>query len=112
MAQRVAPPTQHLSALTDAVVTHRFLIVVAMPKRARRPDPQPLEANDRLVVLVGMALWAVAFVVLMVGFRDDLRRHDTEWWLWACGIGFVLGLYGLRFVSRRRRTLQRDRDQE
>jgi RsiW-degrading membrane proteinase PrsW (M82 family) len=69
----------------------------------RRPDPPPLETDDRAVVLVGMALWVVAFVVLLVFFRDDLRRHDTEWWLWSCVIGFVFGFYGLYVASRRRR---------
>jgi hypothetical protein len=54
-------------------------------------------------VLVGIALWVVAFVVLVLFFRDDLRRHHTTWWLWACGIGVALGLYGLRFAARRRR---------
>jgi hypothetical protein len=74
-----------------------------MPKTPRRPDPEPLETDDRFIVLVGIALWVVAFVVLVVFFRDDLRRHHTTWWLWACGIGVALGLYGLRFAARRRR---------
>ncbi|MDQ1694898.1 MAG: hypothetical protein QOJ03_251 [Frankiaceae bacterium] len=74
-----------------------------MPKVPRRPDPEPLETDDRPVVVVGMVLWALAFVVLVVFFRDDLRRHDASWWLWACVIGVALGLYGLRFTSRRQR---------
>ena len=75
-----------------------------MPKTPRRPDPEPLETDDRPVVLVGIALWAIAFVVLLVFFRDDLRRHDTEWWLWTCAIGVVFGLYGLRVAVRRNRS--------
>jgi hypothetical protein len=59
-----------------------------MPKTPRRPDPEPLETDDRPVVLV-------------VFFRDDLRRHDATWWLWACVIGVALGLYGLRVAIRR-----------
>lgn len=74
-----------------------------MPKAPRRPDPEPLETDDRPVVWVGIGLWVVAFVVLLVFFRDDLRRHHTTWWLWSCGIGVALGLYGLRFTARRRR---------
>lgn len=78
-----------------------------MPGRAarppRRPDPEPLETDDRRVVLVGIALWAVAFVVLVVFFRDDLRRHHATYWLWSCLIGIALGLYGLHFTARRRR---------
>jgi hypothetical protein len=37
-----------------------------------------------------------------VFFRSDLQRHHATWWLWACGLGIVLGLYGLRFALRRR----------
>ena len=74
-----------------------------MPHQPRRPDPEPLQVNEKRIVLVGLALWVIAFVVLAVFFRDDLRRHDATWWLWACVVGIVLGLYGLRFVSRRHR---------
>jgi hypothetical protein len=74
-----------------------------MPKAERRPDPAPLETDDRATVLIGMLLWAVAFVVLVVFFRDDLRRHHTTFWLWSCGAGVAMGVYGLWFVARRRR---------
>jgi NO-binding membrane sensor protein with MHYT domain len=74
-----------------------------MPKVPRRPDPPPLETDDRAVVLVGMALWVVAFVVMLVFFRDDLDRHDAEWWLWSCPIGVLFGFYGLYVANRRRR---------
>ena len=74
-----------------------------MPKVARKPDPPPLETDDRAAVLTGIALWAVALVVLVVFFRAELRDHDATWWLWSCGVGIALGLYGLRFVARRRR---------
>jgi hypothetical protein len=43
-----------------------FLYGFAMPKVQRRPDPPPLETNERPVILVGTALWAVAFVVLVL----------------------------------------------
>ena len=79
--------------------------------RARRPDPEPLETDDRWVVVIGSALWLVAFVVLLVFFRTDLRHHHTEWWLWSCWIGIALGAYGFRFVSRRQRAIARDRAQ-
>jgi membrane protein DedA with SNARE-associated domain len=62
-----------------------------------------LEANEVAIAVVGTIAWAVALVVLAVFFRDDLQRHDAGWWLWACGLGIVLGLYGLRFALRRRR---------
>jgi uncharacterized protein DUF2530 len=74
-----------------------------MPDQPRRPDPEPLQVNEKRIVLVGLGLWALAFVVLAVFFRADLRRHHAMWWLWACVVGIVLGLYALRFVSRRNR---------
>ena len=75
-----------------------------MPKTPRRPDPPPLETDDRPLVVVGMLIWVIAFVVLVVFFRDDLRRHHASFWLWSCWIGVALGLYALRFVSRRQRN--------
>ena len=81
----------------------------AKPRAVRRPDPQPLETDDRWVVVVGSVIWVVAFAVLLVFFRDDLRRHHTEWWLWSCWVGVALGLYGFRFVTRRQRAIARDR---
>lgn len=74
-----------------------------MPKLSRRPDPEPYELDERPFVAAGIVVWIVAFVVLAVFFRSDLRRHHSEFWLWSCGIGVALGLYGYRFVSRRRR---------
>jgi hypothetical protein len=74
-----------------------------MPKPPRRPAPEPYEVDERPFVVAGIVTWVVAFVVLAVFFRSDLRHHHTEFWLWSCGIGVALGLYGLRFVSRRRR---------
>jgi drug/metabolite transporter (DMT)-like permease len=75
-----------------------------MPKAPRRPDPPPLDTDDRPLVVAGMVLWAVAFVVLVVFFRDDLHRHHASYWIWSCLIGLGLGLYALRFVSRRQRN--------
>jgi RsiW-degrading membrane proteinase PrsW (M82 family) len=77
-----------------------------MPKRPRRPDPQPLETDDRPLVVAGVVAWLVGFVVLVVFFRDDLHRHHTTWWLWTCLIGIALGLYGLRFAHRRQQRRQ------
>jgi membrane protein DedA with SNARE-associated domain len=75
-----------------------------MPHEPRRPDPRPVQVNETRIVAVGLALWVLALVVLAVFFRDDLRRHHAMWWLWACVVGIALGLYGLRFVSRRDRS--------
>lgn len=58
--------------------------------------------DELLSAIVGLVLWTVALIVLAVFFRHDLAKHDASWWLWSCGIGIVLGLYGLRFALRRR----------
>jgi hypothetical protein len=65
---------------------------------------EPIDHHEVAVVVVGMAIWALALVVLVVFFRHDLQRHHATWWYWACGLGLVLGLYGLRFALRRRRS--------
>jgi membrane protein DedA with SNARE-associated domain len=75
-----------------------------MPQQPRRPDPEPVVVNETRIVLVGTALWVLAFIVLATFFRDELREHDAMWWLWACLVGIALGLYGLRFVARRDRS--------
>lgn len=71
---------------------------------ARRPDPPPLETDDVTIVAVGTAVWAVAFVVVLVlklAGVDDVR----DWWLEMCGAGALLGLVGVRYCVRRRNAL-------
>jgi membrane protein DedA with SNARE-associated domain len=66
------------------------------------PSKQPAPRAEVVAAITGIALWAIALVVLAVFFRHDLQRHHAGWWLWSCGLGIVLGLYGLRFAYRRR----------
>jgi membrane protein DedA with SNARE-associated domain len=68
-----------------------------------QPERRLADQQEILAVGVGMALWALTLIVLAIFFRHDLQRHDATWWLWSCGLGLVLGLYGLRFSVRRRR---------
>jgi Protein of unknown function (DUF2530) len=61
-----------------------------------RPAPPPLEVDTFRLVLVGIALWAVAFLALLP------VRHEHREWLEICVAGFGLGLIGL-VLSRNRR---------
>ena len=61
-----------------------------------RPAPPPLEVDTFTFVLVGIALWAVAFLALLP------VRHEHRLWLEICAAGFGLGLIGL-FLTRNRR---------
>ncbi len=72
----------------------------------RRPDPEPLEADDVTLVTVGTALWAVALVVAVV-LRDRLDDDGRGRWLWVAAAGVGLGLIGIRYVRRRRAALRR-----
>jgi hypothetical protein len=65
-----------------------------------------MRVNSRRLILVGTALWFVAFVVLLP-FYGWLGDHDHRIWLWTCLAGWVLGLLGLAIMSRHRRAGRR-----
>lgn len=50
--------------------------------------------------VAGMAIWAVAGLVLLVFFRDWLDTHDRSHWLDICLAGFLLGIPGLAVMMR------------
>jgi H+/Cl- antiporter ClcA len=55
-----------------------------------------MQSNDVRVSAAGAAAWAVALVVLLlVGLPSDDR-----WWLWVCGVGVVIGLFGVWYIPR------------
>ncbi len=75
------------------------------PER-RRPDPPPLRVDLRVVLLAGMALWAVALVVcavLLVTGTLGPRPVTT------CAAGLVLGVAGLWWETRHRDTFLDDK---
>ena len=82
-----------------------------MPRRARRPDPPPLETNDAPIVLAGTCLWAGALLVLLVLRFADLAQV-RDWWLGMCAYGIALGLFGLYYLRRRHRAVRRDARRE
>jgi hypothetical protein len=69
----------------------------------RKPDPVPAETDDRKAILVGLALWVVALIVVVVvtmsgsGFIAPDAAPAT---LWTCAVGITLGLIGLAYTHR------------
>ena len=63
-------------------------------------DVAPLDVDGVRTLIVGTALWAVAFIGLLpfYGRLDDAGR---AWWLWTCMAGFGLGLIGVEVCRRR-----------
>ena len=68
-------------------------------------EVKPLDLSGIPTVIVGIAAWAVAFVVVMI-FRDDLKRDGNEWWIWVTVAGFGLGWIGLFYCRRRWAAIQ------
>jgi FtsH-binding integral membrane protein len=67
----------------------------------RRPDPEPVETDDRKAMLVGIAVWVVFLAVLLL-FIEPLNAAGNLWWLWTAVAGLALGLIGLIYTHVRR----------
>ena len=63
----------------------------------RRPDPVPVKTDDRRAVLVGLALWLIALVVVLA------MGLGTVTWMWTIVVGLILGVLGLGYLTVRRR---------
>jgi hypothetical protein len=63
-------------------------------------DVAPLDVDGIRTLIVGTALWGVAFVALLP-FYGRLDEQGRAWWLWTCLAGFGLGLMGLEVCRRR-----------
>ena len=72
-----------------------------MTKKELQTPPEPVQVDSRRVVLIGTALWFVAFVALLP-FYDWLGRHGHRIWLWTSLAGWILGLVGLVLVRKHR----------
>jgi hypothetical protein len=80
------------------------------PSRARRPAPEPLDADAVRPVAVGTVLWFAAFLVLLP-FHRRLSDAGHELWLWTSLVGGGLGLLGLPLCLRQRASTRRARTQ-
>ena len=67
--------------------------------------PPPLEGNDQLVTGIITAGWAIALIVLLI-VRDSVPS-DVRWWIWTCAAGLGLGLFGLWYLPRLKRSRTR-----
>jgi hypothetical protein len=66
------------------------------------PAFAPRDADAVRPVIVGTAIAAVTFVVLLTQ-RARLEERDAQWWIGAAGVASVLGLIGIVLVTRRAR---------
>src|SRR5258708_18438910 len=70
-----------------------------------RPAP-PREANDLVVTSVITAGWAMALLVMLILLAvPGVVPASQRWWVWTCGTGVAMGLFGLWYVP----MLQRNR---
>ena len=67
--------------------------------------PPPLQVDTARVVMAGIAVWAVALVVLLVlGDRVD------RMWTWTCVAAIALGTLGLWIMKLQGQLSRRDND--
>lgn len=66
-------------------------------------DVDPLDVDGVRAVEVGIALFALAFVV-MLPLQGRLEAAGREWWLWTALAGAGLGFVGLEYCRRHRRV--------
>jgi hypothetical protein len=63
----------------------------------------PLDVDGVRTVEVGTAVWLLAFIALLP-FYGTLQDTGRTWWLWTCLTGLGLGLFGIDYCRRRRKT--------
>ncbi len=76
------------------------------PAPGERPALEPMETNDVLIVGIGTALFAVAFLILFP-MHASLERDGHGRWPWIALSGFVLGLLGLVYCRRRAQRMSK-----
>ena len=64
------------------------------------PELQPVADDGIGALWVGMALWAIAGVILLA-FSDALADRGAEWWIVVCGAGLIIGLVELGIFRAR-----------
>ncbi|HZZ96387.1 MAG TPA: DUF2530 domain-containing protein [Jatrophihabitantaceae bacterium] len=67
-----------------------------------RKRPAAVQSDPRPIVVVGTALFFVAFVALLP-FYSWLGEHHHRDWLWTALAGWLLGFVGWALLRRHRR---------
>lgn len=44
--------------------------------------------------------WAIALVGVGVASATGVLPPDMQWWVWTCGAGLLMGLFGLWYVPK------------
>ena len=66
----------------------------------RKPDPEPIETNAGMAVIVFTAIWALALVLILL-FGQTLPEPLPNWWALTCVFGIAFGIYGYFKVRKR-----------
>ena len=66
----------------------------------RRPDPVPVKTDDRRPILIGLAVWVIATIVVVLFFAP-MSGSGNSGLLSTCVVGIVLGLAGLVYAAKR-----------
>ncbi len=69
------------------------MIRFRVKEQDRKPDPEPIETNAALAVIIFTALWAVALLLILL-FGQTLSEPLPDWWALTCVFGIGLGIYG------------------
>ena len=65
-----------------------------------KPDPQPIESNASLAVLLGTFAWLLALGVILL-LNQTLSEPLPQWWALTCVFGICLGIFGFFKVRKR-----------
>lgn len=66
----------------------------------RSRNMAPLDVDGVKTTKIGTAAFAVA-LILCLAFNQKLAEHDTQWWIWTCVAGIILGILAVIYTSRR-----------
>ncbi len=81
-----------------------ILDVLLHPDR-RKPSPEPLRVDLRVVIVAGMVAWAIALAICAIlAVADVVADREVA----MCGTGLILGVAGLIWERSHRRSYRGD----